>query len=249
MSQEPTIIYWQFNPYRKADMDYKMPVNHGELKSGTPWRTSGTISTTLTETEPLTKLSSNASSLSSSSSPSPSTARVTIQYLKPYRRHHLPQLCRSLKCQLVTIPTSGAQETCETPVESRPSKWLMKIGTQKSSTTKYTSKEPQVKLSWQGPEHIVSLKCNTDSPKSTVVHNGKTRHQGTKIKPPWESKQKWNKKAHHQKNRWKNHANGEQANQSWIGIKRQSLITPRTCMERMGKTCDTLLQWSIINSD
>ena len=40
----------------------------------------------------------------------------------------------------------------------------------------------------------------------------------------------------------KNHANGEQTNQSRTGIKRQSLITPQTCMERMGKTCDTLLQ-------
>ena len=250
MSQEPTIIYWQFNPYREAEMDYKMPVNHGESKSGTPQQTSGTISTAPTETEPLTKCSSNASSSSSSSSlPSLSTAWVTAQYLEPYRRHHLPKLCRSLKCWLIKIPTSGTQETCETPVESRPSKRLMKTGTQKSSAKEYTSKEPQAKFSWQGPEHIAPPKCNTDSPKSTVVHNRKTRHQGTKIKPPWESKQKWNEKVHCQKNRQKNHANGKQTNQSRTGIKRQSLIMPQTCMEWMGKTRDTLLQWSIINSN
>ena len=112
-------------------MDYKMPVNHGESKSGTPRWASGTIPTAPTETEPLTKHSSNASSSSSSSSSPPlSTAWVTAQYLKCCRRHHLLQFCRSLKCRLITIPTSGTQETCETPVESRPSKQLMKTGTQ-----------------------------------------------------------------------------------------------------------------------
>ena len=114
-------------------MDYKMPVNHGKLKNGTLRWASGTISPALTETEPLTKCSSNALSLSSSSSsssPPLSTAWVTTQYLKSCRRYHLPQFCRSLKCQLIIIPTLGAQETCKTPVESRPSKQLMKTGTQ-----------------------------------------------------------------------------------------------------------------------
>ena len=123
-----------------------MPVNHGESKSRTPRWASRTISTTPTETELLTKCSSNTSPSSSSSLPSLSTVWVTTQYLKSYRRHHLPQFCRSLKCRLITIPTSGAQETCETPVESRPSKRLMKTGTQKSSATEYTSKEPQAKF-------------------------------------------------------------------------------------------------------
>ena len=105
-----------------------MPVNHGESKGGTPRWASGTISTAPTETEPLTKCSSNASS--SSSLPPLSTAWVTAQYLKSCRRHHLPQFCRSLKCRLITIPTLGTQEICETPVESRPFKQLMKTGTQ-----------------------------------------------------------------------------------------------------------------------